>query len=260
MVNRLKGVAALATGLIGVTAALSGCGSFGVTTYHEDRRYELPGNVASLDVRLDGADIEIVGTDSATISVHERLSWSKEQKPTPTHRREGDTLVLGYKCPEGFTIGFNECAVGYRLQVPRKMAAKVRTDSGNIRVRGTEGDLRAHADAGDIRVSELTGGTISASTDSGNIELTEVRAQRLTAHADAGDLTVRFRKDQPPNVVDLEADSGNIRLWLPTGANYRVDARTQSGTPRVTDIVSDPKSGRSVTARTDAGDITVSGA
>lgn len=258
--NRLWGTAALAAGLAGMTVTLGACGSISVTTYHEDRRYEVPGGVAGLDVRIDGADVEIVGGDTDRITVQERLSWSKGQKPTPTHRREGDTLVLTYKCPDGFTIGFNECRVGYRLQVPREMAAKVRTDAGDIRVRGTQGDIRAQTDAGNIRISELRGGNVTATTDAGNVELDGVRADRVTADTDAGNITLRFAADRPPSFVDADADSGNIRIWLPTSASYRITTRTDSGDPRVTDVVNDPRSTRRINARTDAGNITVAGA
>ncbi|SEF91577.1 Putative adhesin [Thermomonospora echinospora] len=286
MANRLTGVAALATGLTGLTVALSGCGPLGATTYHEDRRYEVSGGLKGLDLRLDTADVEIVGTDTDRISVHERLSWSKRLKPTTEHRREGDTLRLRYQCPDVFSIGFQNCEVDYRIQVPRAMAVKLHSDTGRIRIRGLAGAVQADADTGDIVATDLRGatvnvtadtgnilvsgaGSVQARADSGNVELLDLRGERAVATADSGNVVIAFVKDRPPTLVQARADSGNVIVRLPGGFSYALTQHAEgsprwgsgapaAGRPAAGDLTIDPASPRKVFVSADSGTVTVS--
>lgn len=275
MANGFKGVAALAASLTAATVALGGCGVLDAATYHEDRKYELTGGLKALNVRLEEADVEIIGTDGDEVSVHEHLSWTEKLKPEPYHRREGDALVLGYRCPDVVSIGLSRCAVRYRIQVPRAMAATVRTGSGDIRVRGLAGALRAEVSSGDIVATDLRGGPVDASadsgditvsgagavqarTDSGGIDLRDLRGDRARAEADSGTVRVVFAADRPPNLVQATSRSGRVIIKVPADVPYALLYQEWMGDPRITDITIDPNSPRRISARADSGSIDIS--
>ncbi|MBA9007704.1 DUF4097 family beta strand repeat-containing protein [Thermomonospora cellulosilytica] len=277
MANRRTGtVAALAAGLTGMTVALGGCGTLGATTYHEDRRYQLPGSVTSLNLRLDAADVEIVGGDATTISVHERLSWSKGRKPTPGHRREGDTLVLDYTCPDGFTIGFNSCSVDYRIEVPRAMAARIHADTGDIRVRALAGPLHVTTDTGNVTATDLRGGNVNAATNTGDIRLTgagsvqartdvgnvtldATQGRSVTAVTNTGNIRIGYRADRVPDSVTATADTGDVHITVPATVGYAFESRTEKDNdrPDITGIRVDSASEHRITVTTSWGDISL---
>lgn len=235
--------AALAAGLTGMTVALGGCDSLSAATYHEDRRYQLPGTVLGLSLRVDVADVEIVGSDTTTINVHERLSWSRERKPTATHHREGDTLMLGYTCPRGVVIGIDVCSVDYRIEMPRALAARIRADKGDIRVRALAGSLRITTDVGDITATDLRGGDVSLSSDT-------------------GDIRIGYRADRVPDSITATTDVGDIRITVPATVGYAINSRTDldDRRPDVTGLRIDSSSPHRISVATGQGDIRLTAA
>jgi DUF4097 and DUF4098 domain-containing protein YvlB len=263
--------AVLVTGA--AVAALTGCGmSFTSTTYHADNTYDVPGQVGKLKMKLDSDNVEIVGSDVAKISVHERLSYSKNRKPTPRHTVEGGTLTLGYECPGGITIGINNCSVGYKVQVPRGTSVEVADSSGTITLVGIGGTVDASASSGNIIGTDLRGAQVTLNADSGQIRLQDVvgslqakassgdidgeglRGGKVSAEADSGHVSLKFAA--VPANVDVKASSGDIRLWLPGRQSYAVDATADSGAKDV-GVSTDPGSPHKVKATADSGNVTI---
>lgn len=258
--------------LAGIAVAATGCsGSFNATTHHEDRHYEVAGPLSTLDVRLDSNEIEIVGADTDKVRVHERLNYSKKNKPTTEHRTENGSLVLRYKCPDKFTIGFSACDVGYKIEVPRKMMLKVRNSSGAVRFRGISGAADISADSGDVEGSDLRGGSVTARVDSGHLELSgagdvnakvdsgsidlrDLKGKLVQASADSGNVRLRFAT--APDSVIASADSGSVHLWLPANVKYAVQAGADSGSVR-NHVGDDPASTHRIKAKADSGNITI---
>jgi hypothetical protein len=255
-------------------AALTGCGAnFTSTTYHADNNYDVPGQIAKLKVKLDSDEVRIIGGDTAKITVHERLSYTKNRRPTPHHTTEGGTLAVGYRCPDGFTIGFNRCSVAYTIQVPRGTSVDVVNDSGKITMSGIGGDVSASVSSGDFIGTDLRGSQVTVNADSGNIRLTGVagsvrasassgnisgenlRGGRVNADADSGNVTLRFAA--VPSDVQAKASSGNILLWLPGGQSYAVNASVDSGNKNI-DVPTDPASPHKIRAIADSGNVNVS--
>ncbi|MGI8328963.1 DUF4097 family beta strand repeat-containing protein [Actinomadura scrupuli] len=254
-------------------AALTGCGAnFTSTTYHADNNYPVLGQIGKLKVRLDSDNVRIIGGDSATISVHERLSYTKNRRPAPYHTTEGGTLALGYRCPDGLTIGFNRCSVSYTIQVPRGISVDVNNDSGRITMSGIGGDVNASVSSGDFTGTDLRGNQVTVDADSGNIRLVGVagsvrasassgniygenlRGGKLNADADSGNVTLKFAA--VPSDVMTKASSGNIRLWLPGGQSYAVNASVDSGNKNI-DVPTDPASPHRIRAIADSGNVSV---
>lgn len=265
-----------AVALTATTVALTGCtDTFKATTYHEDSNYEVSSSsLSKLDVRADSDNIEIVGTDAAKVSVHERLSYSKKNKPKPEHRTEGGTLVLRYQCPDKFTIGFSRCSIRYQIQVPRALALKVKADSGNLSLRGLSGQIDANIDSGGVKGTGLDGANVTARVDSGGIELAgtgsanvkadsgsidlrDLKGRQVVALADSGNVRLRFAT--APDSVVARADSGNVRIWLPAAHNekYALTTHADSGSVDRNTIVDDPQSPHRIKATADSGNVTL---
>ncbi|TNY37007.1 DUF4097 family beta strand repeat-containing protein [Thermomonospora catenispora] len=278
MTNRRTGIVA-ALAATGMAVALGGCALLDATTYHEDRRYRLPATVSELSLRVGTADVEIVGSDTTTINVHERLSWSKERKPTTTHRHEGRTLVLSYACPDGIAIGVNICSVDYRIEMPRALAARIQADTGDIRLRALAGPLRITTDSGNVTATDLRGGNVDVTTDTGNIRLTgagsvrartdvgnvilaRIQGRSVTAATDAGNIQIGYRADRVPDSVTATTDDGNVQITVPATVGYALDTRTRDdhNRPEVTGLRIDSGSPHRITVTTGYGNISVTAA
>ncbi|MDX6429484.1 MAG: hypothetical protein QOE54_1850 [Streptosporangiaceae bacterium] len=254
-------------------AALTGCGAnVTSTTYHSDNTYDVPGQIAKLKVKLDSDNVQIIGGDTAKISVYERLSYTKNRKPTPRHATDGGTLTLGYHCPDGLTIGFNRCSVAYTIQVPRGTSVEVANDSGKTTLSGIGGEVNASVSSGDIIGTDLRGSQVTLDADSGQIRLKgvagSVRAKAssgdiegedlrgtVRATADSGNVNLRFTA--VPSDVQVTASSGNILLRLPAGQSYAVNASADSGDKHI-DVPTDPASQHKIRAIADSGNVIIS--
>ncbi|MBC6458051.1 DUF4097 family beta strand repeat-containing protein [Actinomadura sp. HBU206391] len=254
--------------------AVSGCGiSVSTKTLHEDRSYDVTGQVDALRVKADGDRIEVVGTDSTKIVVQERLSYGKGERPTPLHTTEDGTLSLRYKCPGGIHVGIEPtCAVSYRVTVPRGTDVQVTGDSGRVQVTGVAGSVDARTDSGtidlvDLRSPKLTARsdsgrirvagqalTTSLQTDSGAITAERLKVSDLTVRTDSG--PIRASCTEPPANVNAVTDSGAVQLTLPGDREYAVSARTDSGAETI-DVNRDSTSPLQVKVITDSGPIKI---
>ncbi len=263
----------------GAVLAIAGCGVQvgGGATSTEDRSYDVPENgINSLSLRLNWANATIVGTDATKITVYEHLKYSKNRKPTPHHTVTGSQLNLGYSCPRGFNIGFNECSVGYRVEVPRAMAVDVRNDSAALVLVGLGGPVTAHADSGSVALSDFRGpsATLSADSgtvridgatgnptlrlnaDSGTIRADGIQGGKLTASVDSGSLRAAFTA--PPSLVDTTTDSGSTHLNLPTTVGYDIQLTVDSGGKSIDPAIRQQSdSSYKIKARADSGSVAV---
>jgi hypothetical protein len=263
-----------AVALAGVAVTVSGCGiSVSNKAHHEDRSYDVSGQIATVKVKADSDRIEVIGTDSTKITVQERLTYSKGERPTPRHTTENGTLSLRYKCPGGITIGIGPtCAVSYRVTVPRGTNVQVTGDGDKVRVAGVAGSVDAHTDSGtidlvDLRSPRLTArtdsGTIrvagqalttSLQTDSGTITAENLKVSSLTARSDSG--SIRATCTEPPDQVTAVTDSGAVQLALPGDRKYAVDTHTDAGAETI-DVDRDSTSPLQVKVTTDSGGIRI---
>ena len=112
-----------------------------------------------------------------------------------------------------------DCTTDFRIEVPAGVAVKVRTDVGNVT------------------------GTALASTD-------------VRVRTDVGDVDIDLT--EAPDRLEALTDVGEIELGLPDAA-YAFDTDTDVGEIDVRGVVQDDRAPRSVTAKTDVGDIAIDG-
>ncbi|MEV1171937.1 DUF4097 family beta strand repeat-containing protein [Nonomuraea sp. NPDC049784] len=221
-------------GLLGLAALLSGCGLAGPLD-QETASYDVADKVAGVRVEADSGTIEVVESDRQGIHVTEQLSWRKT-KPETSHKVQGDTLTLAFKCANtwGLGSGSASCEVDYKVEVPKGLRVNVSSDSGDLTLKGLSGELNAR-------------------TDSGAIEADDLAATRVAAETDSGDVDLTFG-GQPDKVV-TSSDSGNISIHVPQGP-YNVVAKTDSGNKHIT-AAADPSVARQIELTTDSGDLEV---
>ncbi|MBO2448148.1 DUF4097 family beta strand repeat protein [Actinomadura barringtoniae] len=260
--------------LAGAAIALAGCRvDVNTETHHEDRSYAAP-DAKSIKVSGAGGKVEIVGSDSPGIKVEERLTWTSEhRKPEPKHVIQNGTLSLSATC-KGHVIGFSNCGVSYKIQVPRDTGLDLHNDDGAVTVSDVQGAIRVTTDTGSIEANALratslyakTGdGTVRASgevgsaefhTDTGSVAATALRTDKLIAGS--GDGTLSFGLTQPPNSVKLTADTGDVKLKLPfADVKYALDASTDTGNVDKNGIPVDSASPHKITIKTGDGNITI---
>jgi hypothetical protein len=224
----------LTTAVLGIVAvgALAGCSSLEVT--EDDASYEITDRVTRLAVNGDAGSVNL-HTGDGPIQVKETYQYSSG-RPRTEHRVEGDTLRLTDTGCGGNQVIFNKCETRYDIQVPAGTVVEVKLDAGAIRIKDLAGDL-------------------TAETDAGRIEGTGLRSGQALVKSDAGAIDLRFAT--APTRTEARTDAGRVELHLPAGTSYAVDASTDAGKVDV-NVERDPNSPHKVTARSDAGRVTVS--
>jgi hypothetical protein len=109
--------------------------------------------------------------------------------------------ILGRRSPE--------VSIEFRLRLPRKCDASLRTVNGAIHVEGVSG-------------------TLSLSTTNGQIEARDV-AGEVDASTVNGSLRIELTKVDPRARMEFKTVNGSIRLYLPEDARVDLDASTVNG-------------------------------
>ncbi|MFC5744102.1 DUF4097 family beta strand repeat-containing protein [Actinomadura rugatobispora] len=270
---------AVATVAAALAAAVTGgCSvSFNTKTHRETRSHTLTGTFPELRVHGDSGRLEVVGTDSPRVKVVEYLSWSNpNNKPRTVRAVRDGTLTLETKCSRT-VIGYNACGAGYRVEVPRSTTVDLRTDSGSLRVDGLTGSvMKLHSDSGSVNAENVRADSLSATansgkvkvsgradsaelrSDSGAIEADGLQAKRVTARANSGG--VRLHLASVPDSVDIDNDSGSVKVLLPTvDKGYAFILRTDSGARNISPALrQDSSSPHRVRISNDSGAINIS--
>lgn len=110
-----------------------------------------------------------------------------------------------------------------------KGALTATAGSGNIRADGVAGEINATTGSGDVEMRQVAAGNVKVGTGSGNIKLHGIKGG-LQAQAGSGDIQA---DGEPTSSWRLGAGSGNITLKMPAQASFDIDARTSSGTLKV---------------------------
>jgi hypothetical protein len=217
-------------GLLGLAAVMTGCGIAGPVS-EEKVSYDVSG-VTALQVEADSGTVEVIESDREGVRVTETLIWTSD-KPNATHDSQGGTLVLKFTCPGSWALNMS-CDVSYRVEVPRGVRVKARTDSGEVTLQGLSGEVDASSDSGRIQATGLGGKNVIAKTDSGSIELA------FTA---------------VPDRVQASSDSGSSEVRVPQGP-YNITATSDSGQKEI-EAAHDPAAQRTINVTSDSGSVAV---
>ncbi|GAA0662190.1 hypothetical protein GCM10010193_11790 [Kitasatospora atroaurantiaca] len=214
----------------GITAVVVGAGVSGYWLEEKESRdvaYGVDQAVRVLVVEASTGDVEVVGGGGG-VQVVERQEF-RGKAPVATHEVTGGTLTLTYHC--------GDCSVGYRVRVPEGTVVRVHGSTGDVRLTGLTGEVVAESSTGTVVAKGL--GSTSA---------------RLVSST--GDVSASFTT--APTEVTATSSTGSVRVTVPSGQPYAVDASTGVGDVQVS-VPRKVDAGRSIEARTATGDVTVNG-
>ncbi len=102
------------------------------------------------------------------------------------------------------------------------------TSSGNISFSGEADTISAEASSGEVFIEQSgESKSISAETSSGDIEIKAGQTKKLNTESSSGDHSIRLEKT--PAKTDIEASSGDVKLYLPEDAAFKAEIDTSSG-------------------------------
>ncbi|WP_371518404.1 DUF4097 family beta strand repeat-containing protein [Kitasatospora sp. NBC_01300] len=210
-----------------VLVGMSACLPFGDDQEHRTVDYGVSEPVRGLVVEAHTGGIVVTGGGDA-VHVTEAQNYRGEA-PRTTHGVKDGVLRLTYDC--------RGCGVGYTVQVPAGTKVRVTQETGGVRLVGLAAEVEVSVDTGGVEATRLTSQTVRLSTRTGG-----VRAEFAAA----------------PVKVEAKAETGGVRVRVPTGEAYAVDAHAGAGGVEL-GIPSQPGAARSITARTGAGGVSVDG-
>ncbi|MFD5186831.1 DUF4097 domain-containing protein [Streptomyces sp. NPDC058357] len=204
--------------------------------------------VTSLNVRIVGGTVNVVGTEEPTA----RLEVSAIEGPPLVVTLDGGTLTVAYEdLPwQNFLKwfdreGWHRSAV-VSLAVPAGSAVAVGVVGAGAVVSGIRGRTEVRGVTGDTTLVGLSG-PVLADTVSGSVEAQSVTGE-LRFHSVSGDLTVvegagasvraesvsgdmvlDLNPNGKPTDIRLTTVSGEVAIRLPHPADAKVEANTASG-------------------------------
>jgi hypothetical protein len=183
--------------------------------------------ITALDIRTAAGDVAVTGdAPDDTVRIVRHRSW-RGAEPVVADTWSGTSLATRVTC--------DSCGVSFELHVPAAVAATLATDSGDVTSTGLRGDAALSSSSGDVTARDLSAGTVTAQTSSGTVDLDLATA---------------------PTAVTATSSAGDVTVAVPGGTGYRVEATTSAG-DREIGVPDDPAATRTITARTEAGDVTV---
>ncbi|MEV7772032.1 DUF4097 family beta strand repeat-containing protein [Kitasatospora sp. NPDC086791] len=212
----------------GVLVGMSGCLPIGEDQEHRTVGYGVAEPVRELVVEGENGGVVVTGGGDA-VHVVENQNY-RGDAPRSTHEVKDGVLRLTYDC--------DHCGIGYTVQVPAGTKVRVKEANGGVRLTGLAAEVEAEVGNGGVEASGLTSPQAKLTAVNGG-----VRADFAAA----------------PSTVEATTSNGGVRVTVPTGEAYAVDARASVGGVEV-GIPSRPGAARSITARAETGGVTVSGA
>jgi hypothetical protein len=257
-----------------VVAVMSGCGLVR-HQFRDDARYQAA--VTEINIDTGSGSVTVRPGEDGSVLV-KRHVWYVAAKPGQTSRVDGSVLHLG-GCGRNCSVDYDITAPpGARItggtgsgniDVANVSAVSVRvgsgdvkvhhvsgsvsaeTGSGNLEVGDVQGSVAARTGSGDVKLTDLTGNLV-AETSSGNLDGSGLRG-RAVARTTSGDVTLRLAEAED---VTAKTDSGELRLTVPAGARFRIEATTGSGDKHL-DVPNDTGADHHLDLRTGSGDVTV---
>ncbi|MFI6726335.1 DUF4097 family beta strand repeat-containing protein [Streptomyces sp. R-74717] len=204
--------------------------------------------VTSLNVRIVGGTVNVVGTEEPTA----RLEVSAIEGPPLIVTQEDGALTVAYEgLPwNGFLEwfdrkGWHRSAV-VSLAVPAGSAVEVgvigagavvsgirgRTDirgvNGDTTLVGLAGPVRAETVSGSVEAQSVTG-DLRFRTVSGDLTVIEGAGASVRADSVSGNMVLDLDPTGKPTDIQLATISGEVAIRLPHPADAKVEANTASG-------------------------------
>jgi hypothetical protein len=197
-----------------------------------DTRSTLTSPVRKIVVRADAGDVDVRAGLTRDVVVQRHDAWLLD-RPQTRERYAGGVLTIETDC--GGLRAILRCRSDLRIDAPPEVDVTVRTDAGDVELRGLSGRADIQTASGDIRTHRLEPVTLRASTDAGDVSL---------------DLFGQ------PARTEAQSNGGDVRVTVPYGP-YHVDADAAAGDVKVEGVIRDDLAPQAIEALTDAGNITV---
>lgn len=239
--------------------ALTGC-DIGFSSTEDDKTEQ----VAITEIRISGGggDVTVRPGAAGQAQIHQKIEYWGDEPSHDTYRIEGTTLHLDTDCGR-------RCDVSYDVRVPEGVKVSGENGSGNVTLTGVStvdievssgnasvtratGPVRVRVSSGNVGLSDIRG-QVTASTSSGNIAGNGLRASTMDLKATSGSITMKL---ESPADVTAKASSGDIKLRVPAGASYRIDAATSSGNKKL-ELPDDANGTYRLDLHTSSGDVSV---
>jgi DUF4097 and DUF4098 domain-containing protein YvlB len=269
MTARQDRVLALAIGaaltlLFTVMAGMHMVGWAAGTVTHDQHRV-LSGNVRQITVDAGSGDVKLVPATGAQVVVDSHARGSLFLPKLRT-RVAGDRIEVSGHC---HIVLAGSCSASFVVHVPRGMPVHVSASSGDVSASGLSGLVDVSVSSGDVDLDDLSGGAtvdvksgdvsaralggrIVLRTLSGDVTGADLTGAVVTAHSLSGDVDVDLAS--VPRTVTATTSSGDVTIAVPhTATAYAASADTHSGDHSV-DVTVDPRSPRTLRARTLFGD------
>jgi DUF4097 and DUF4098 domain-containing protein YvlB len=207
---------------------------------------------SSIEIEGHSGDIRVVGSDRSDV----RLTTTKHRsifgRPHVRASYSEGRLRLDGSCSEFEIWGADGgCSVSYRLEVPRDVAVRLATHSGDVSAEDLRGDADLQTRSGDVDVDGVLG-KLRLQTRSGDVDV-DSSSTDIDADTRSGDVDVRARN---ATRVRAQTSSGDVHVSVPD-RTYAVQAQAASGDENV-DVRTDARAPRSIDAHTSSGDVHVS--
>jgi hypothetical protein len=183
-------------------------------------------------IHADVGDVDVRAGLTGDVVVQRHDAWVVN-KPEVAETYSNGTLTIWTKC--GGLKSILRCRSDLMIDAPPEVDVVVRSDAGDVDLRGLSGRADIQTSSGDISTHRLNPVTVRAQTDAGNVSLDLFGA---------------------PARTDARSNAGNVRVVVPYGP-YRVDAVADAGNVKVEGVIRDDLAPQAINALTDAGDITV---
>jgi len=144
-------------------------------------------------------------------------------------QRDGAVFVLVDTGDAFRRIMRNRWKITCRLDLPHGVDATLKTDAGQIEIRGMTGTFDVRTDAGHVALRGVSG-KINLRTDAGKIDCEGFRGSVDAATSAGAILLEALALD--PGTHTLRADVGKIDVRLAADAAVRVETRTSIGRTR----------------------------
>jgi hypothetical protein len=193
------------------------------------------------------ADLTVVPSTDGQVRVHTLVRHGLAQ-PDLVQESTPAGVRLDVDCNEMLV---SSCEVEYTVELPPSFELVVTGMAGDVTARGLTGPVRVDRETGDIALFDVTG-PVDVTSIWGEITAMGLGSDTVRAESRTGD--VRLELLEPPQSVQVDANSGEVDVAVPAGASYRVSAWTRSGERAVT-VPVDPSSPRMITVDGGSGDV-----
>lgn len=219
-----------------------------LTESDETAQLEFPVSGTSLRVESNNNDVEIRPGDVSKITVTRNAQRNVFSRDPEEKYEDGVLELKDTGC--GF-LSIGGCDTNYVIQIPKDLAVKVETSSGEILAIGLEKGAELKTSSGRIELHTVSG-DIKAESSSGDIEGQTLGEGQYQTKSSSGDLQLEF--GAAPVSVDAETSSGEVKIEVPGADTYAVEVETDSG-ENDNKLKQDPAATRKIRAKSSSGDV-----